>query len=137
MFRSVNLGGLAKDGRSTLTHELVGGDTQRRVCRDAAVSIRATAVHRQGEFGNRLCRPLQCVDIRQHSLNRLDSCLDGFSDATGLLYGQEGGSLFAILQPVEMIFIDQTGNLIDLAAQPNQHITADVWMTCHSRYDSL
>ena len=72
MFRAVNLGSLAKDGGRALPHEFVGGNTERGVGRNAAVGIRATAVHCKREFGNRLPCSLLGIDTRQHFFDRLD-----------------------------------------------------------------
>ena len=84
---AVDLRRLAEHRRAALFDQQVGGVAQRRVGGDAGIAVRAAALQRQHDLGDRHRLALRRRRLRQHLLDHGDAALDGLARAAGRLDG--------------------------------------------------
>ena len=124
MLAAVDLRRFAQDDGSALADDLVGGAPQTRIGGDAGPAVGAPALQRHDELGGGDGLALGLVRDRQDPLDGLDPGLDRLLEAAVLL-DREDRRLVTIAQPGR---INEIGRLIDLAAEAEDHVAADVRM---------
>ena len=99
MLRAKNLRGLRKNGGAAVAHQNIGRCAQRRIGRDARITIRSAALKRQHQLGCRH-RFASCkVRGRQHVADHLKARRDRFAGAAHIL-DRHGAECVALGHPI-------------------------------------
>src|SRR3546814_9420998 len=110
--------------RSTRTDTLFPYTTLFRS--DARIAVGAAALQGYHQLAGRAGLAPRCVGRRQHRLDALDGRVHGASGAAGLLDGQ---GLEALATP-KAIGVEQEGDLVHFAAEPDHEDPGEVRMAC-------
>ncbi|MPM71625.1 hypothetical protein SDC9_118593 [bioreactor metagenome] len=122
-FRAVDLGGLGEHRSSTLGDDQVGRVAQRGVGRQPRQTVGAATVEPEHQLADRtLGTHERVIDSRQHLLDAFQGRLHGRAGAAGGL----DGHAFLGDTAAGVDLLDHQIDLIDLAAQADDHHPADV-----------
>ena len=136
MLRPVDLGRLTQHRGPTLGNEQVDGDPERRIGGDAAVPVGAAALKTQHEAGRRDLDAPGRGRGRQEFAERRETCLHGAADPALLLDHEHGRPLDLAGAP-QVLALDQSTRLGDLAAEAHDDVAAHVGMPREPREDAL